>query len=262
MRKNQKGSLTVEACISLTIFLMVFVTILYIMRLVFAYEVVQHAVNQTAKEFSTYSYYLGVSGLGDINSQINSSTAGGKAKFNENVTNVVNVYNSFSDLAGGVADTGSAISGGDLSDAISSAQGLDDNYNAFKQTLGPAKGTIESIVNDPMSAIKSVGSVLVSGGNEAAKSFLCGEISRALMAKYIAGGNYETANKRLEDLRIMGGLDGLDFSGSKFWSAGSEETIELVVFYTIDPVFPIDVIDELNFVNRATVRGWSGKSIF
>ena len=83
--KSTKGALTVEACISLTMFLMVFVTILYIMRLVFAYGIIQHALNQTAKEFSTYSYYYAVSGMADINGQINSSTASGVANFNENV---------------------------------------------------------------------------------------------------------------------------------------------------------------------------------
>ncbi len=56
-RKNgQKGALTIEASISYSIFLMIIVTILYIMRIVYAYGLMQHAVSQTAKELSMYAY--------------------------------------------------------------------------------------------------------------------------------------------------------------------------------------------------------------
>jgi hypothetical protein len=66
----------------------------------------------------------------------------------------------------------------------------------------------------------------------------------------------------LSNLRIKDGLEGLDFSSSVFWASGGENDIELVVCYTIDPVFPFKIIDELNLVNKVKVRGWSGKSIF
>lgn len=260
--KNNKGSLTVEACISLTMFLMVFVTILYIMRIVFAYGIMQHALNQTAKEFSTYSYYYAVSGMADINGQINSSTAAGVASFDENVTNIVNVYDSFNTLGGSVKEAGSNISSGDLSGTLSSLQSVSGNYSNFKESAGAATNTIKSIADDPVAAIKSVGSVFLSGGNESAKTFLCGEISRSLMSKYISEGGYDAANTRLKNLRIVNGLEGVDFSASEFWSPGSENEIELVICYTIEPVFPFKIVDKLNFVNKVRVRGWSGKSIF
>ena len=116
--------------------------------------------------------------------------------------------------------------------------------------------------DDPVAAIKSVGSVLLSGGNESAKTYVGGELARSLMSKYISEGGYDAANTRLKNLRIVGGLEGIDFSASKFWSPGAENEIELVVCYTIEPVFPFKIVDELNFVNKIRVRGWSGKSIF
>lgn len=262
MLKKNKGSLTVEACISVTIFLMVFITILYIMRIVFAYGLVQHALNQTAKEFSTYSYYVAVSGLGDINGQIHSSTAEGKESFNTNVSNLVNVYDSFSQLGDGIQSTTNNVSSGNIEGTINSVKGLGNDVNEFKNSLGPAADTIKSIASDPVAAIKSVGSVLVSGGSEATKSFLCGELSRALMAKYISEGGYDMANTRMVNLRVVGGLDGIDFSSSSFWGPDAPNDIELVACYTIDPIFPIDVIKELHFMNKVRVRGWSAKSIF
>lgn len=260
--KSNKGSLTVEACISLTMFMMVFITILYIMRIVFAYGIVQHALNQTAKEFSTYTYYYTVSGVGDINNQIQSSTSAGIDKFNGDVTNIVNVYNSFNTLGDSIDEIKDNASNGDLSGTISSLESAGNNYSDFKDKAGAAANTIKGIANDPVAAIKSVGSVFLNGANETTKTYLCGEISRSLMSKYISEGGYDAANTRLKNLRIVGGLEGIDFSASKFWSSGAQSDIELVVCYTIDPIFPFDIVDELNFVNKVRVRGWTGKSIF
>lgn len=262
LKKNEKGALTVEACIALTIFFMVFVTILYIMRLVFAYGIVQHSLNQAAKEFSTYSYYYAVSGMADINGQIQSSTESGIASFDENVSNIVNVYDEFNTLGGSVKEAEGNIGKGDINGTISSLQNISGSYENFKESAGKAGATLKSIAEDPVTAIKSVGSVFLNGGNESAKTFLCGEISRSLMSKYIASGGYDEANTRMKNLRIVGGLDGIDFSASQFWTSGTPNEIKLVACYTIEPIFPFDIVDELNFVNTVTVRGWSGKSIF
>ena len=48
--RKQRGALTIEASISYSIFMMIVVTFLYIMRIVYAYGLIQHAVAQTAKE--------------------------------------------------------------------------------------------------------------------------------------------------------------------------------------------------------------------
>lgn len=259
--RNEKGSLTVEACLSLTVFIMVFMTILYIMRIVFAYGIVQHALNQTAKEFSSYSYYFSVSGLGDINSAINSSTAPGIEKFNSNVGNVVNAYNQISDLGGQVKSVGTDFKEGNIVNATQTLSNVANSYDSIQGSLDNAADTFKYVVQDPIDALKSVASVLLSGASEKGKTLAFGEISRALMTKYI-DESYDKADTRLKKLRVIGGIKGLDFSLSKFWSQGSEQDIILTVCYSIDPVFPIKVIDELNLVNTVRVRGWSGKSLF
>ncbi len=260
--KENKGSMTIEACISLTIFFMVFVTILYIMRIVFAYGIVQHALNQTAKEFSTYSYYYAISGLGDINGQINSSTAAGVDKFDNTINNVINVYDSFNTLAGSVTEASSSIAGGNISSAVNSIKSVSGSYSDFKNSLGTAAETIKSVATDPIGSIKAVGSVLLRSGNESAKTFLCGELARSFMAKYIEDGDYSDADRRLKNLRIIDGLDGINFGASEFWSPNSQNEILLVACYTIDPVFPFKFVDEVQMVNTVRVRGWGGKSLF
>ena len=45
--------------------MMIVVTFLYIMRIVYAYGLIQHAVAPTAKELSMYSYLYQVTGMND-----------------------------------------------------------------------------------------------------------------------------------------------------------------------------------------------------
>ena len=63
MLKENKGSLTVEASLSLIIFIFAFLSILYLCKFARAQIVLQHAVNQTAKEISQYSYLTNKLGL-------------------------------------------------------------------------------------------------------------------------------------------------------------------------------------------------------
>ena len=93
-RKN-KGALTIEASIAYPIFLMVIVTILYLMRVVYTYGLIQHAVSQTAKELSMYTYIYQVAGLGELNGEVQGAVSGRTEQFNSDVENVVGLYESF-----------------------------------------------------------------------------------------------------------------------------------------------------------------------
>ena len=55
---KDKGSLTVEALLFLIPFLMAFCTLINAARFVQAEMLIHHAVTQTAKQISTYSYVL------------------------------------------------------------------------------------------------------------------------------------------------------------------------------------------------------------
>jgi len=61
--KENKGSLTVEASLALIVFIFAFLSILYLAKFVRAQVVLQHAVNQVAKEISQYSYLANKLGL-------------------------------------------------------------------------------------------------------------------------------------------------------------------------------------------------------
>ncbi len=90
--RKQRGALTIEASISYSIFMMIVVTFLYIMRIVYAYGLIQHAVAQTAKELSMYSYLYQVTGMNDAYQDIKNSTSGRKDQFNTDAGEIVKLY--------------------------------------------------------------------------------------------------------------------------------------------------------------------------
>ena len=208
--KNNKGVLTVEATISYTIFMMVILTILFLMRIVYAYGLMQHAVSQTAKELSTYTYLYQVSGVKDKVGQIQAGAQSGEENFNADAGHVVKIYETLAD-------------------------GWDDgDLNTIQNEAG-------GITTDPKKILQNV--------------------ARQMMAGYIAAdSNGADADQKLQDLQVIGGLNGLSFSGSKFFEDG--QTIDIVVCYTLDPILPIDLMPEMNLMNRATIKGMSGSSIF
>lgn len=61
--ENSRGSLTVEALLFLIPFIMAFCTIINAARFVQAEVIIHHAITQTAKQISTYSYVLTKAGI-------------------------------------------------------------------------------------------------------------------------------------------------------------------------------------------------------
>lgn len=219
---NQRGSLTIEASISYSIFLMVIVTILYIMRIVYLYGLVQHAVGQTAKELSMYSYLYQVSGINDLRGEIADATADRSQTFNKDIGEVVKFYEEFSS-----GDTTA-------------------RYN----------GT-----TDPRELLKNIGAAMLGEAGKEVNQQLFEAVARSLIESYIgADSKGNGADERLRALRVAGGLGGLNLSSSSFFEDG--KTIDLIVCYTIDPIMPIDILPEQNLANRAYVQGVSGKSVF
>lgn len=226
MRRRDRGALSIEAAITYPIFLMVIVTILYIMRIVYTYGLIQHAAAQTVKELSMYTYIYQVSGLSELSGDLRGATAGRTDQFNSDVGSVVELYN---DLMGG--NVGGALSAGN------------------------------SVTTNPEDVLKNVGAFLVGGAAREANQQLFEAVVRPLMAGYIgADSQGASADERLRKLRVTDGIGGLNLDASSFCEDGV--TIDLVVCYTIDPIFPIDIMPSLNLMNRAKARGMNGKTVW
>lgn len=221
-KRSQKGSLTIEASISYSIFLMVIVTFLYIIRIVYLYGLVQHAVSQTAKELSMYSYLYQVSGVNDLREGIADAVGGRTQAFHEDVGQVITFYEEFSS-----GDTTAAYNG----------------------------------TTDPKELLKNIGAAMLGEAGKEVNQQLFEMVARSMIESYIgADSKGRGADERLKALRVVGGLSGLHLSSSSFFEDG--KTIDLIVCYTIDPIMPIDLLPEQNLANRAYVQGISGTNVF
>ncbi len=67
--RDESGSVTVEATISLSAFMFAIVTILTIVNVCIVQARMSYALNTTAKEISQYSYLYSLTGLNDSQSQ-------------------------------------------------------------------------------------------------------------------------------------------------------------------------------------------------
>ena len=94
--KDTRGSLTVEALLFLIPFIMAFCTIINGARFVQAEVIIHHAVTQTAKQISTYSYVLTKAGITEKMQETN-----GKSRdFQNTVTDAISSIEGFADAAG------------------------------------------------------------------------------------------------------------------------------------------------------------------
>jgi hypothetical protein len=67
---RRKGSATVEALIVLPVFMVVMLTLVYIIRVFFVYSTMQSALQTVARNISSASYYYYVSGLKDYSERL------------------------------------------------------------------------------------------------------------------------------------------------------------------------------------------------
>lgn len=94
--ENSRGSLTVEALLFLVPFIMAFCTIVNAARFVQAEVIIHHAITQTAKQISTYSYVLTKAKI----TQKMQESNGKSDKFQNTVDEAVSSVQGFADAAG------------------------------------------------------------------------------------------------------------------------------------------------------------------
>lgn len=94
--ENNKGSLTVEALLFLIPFIMAFCTIINAARFVQAEVIIHHAITQTAKQISVYSYVLTKAEI----TQKMQETNGKSAEFQSTVDEAMNSIEGLADAVG------------------------------------------------------------------------------------------------------------------------------------------------------------------
>ena len=152
-KDNDKGSLTVEALLFLIPFIMAFCTLINAARFVQAEMLIHHAVTQTAKQLSTYSYVLTKAKISERIVNTNRKSEELKVTVNEAASSVEGFIDAVSDMDGLVEGVFSAVKGGIEQKAITSLVG--------EMTKNNIKNELMLVSDDPDEYLKNIG---IEGG--------------------------------------------------------------------------------------------------
>ncbi len=271
MEDTNRGSLTIEAAIVLPMFIFVILSIMSLMKLVIAHEIIQHSISESANQLAGYSYVLNATGLKEKYDGVMDDVISGKGPFDEIINNVENLKTEAENLDESIKKTSEAfqkITGkasfsvdyvqnniNNAKDVIDGLQDSSDSINNGTEELKDLADNVEGVIKNPESLIALIGYELIEKG----KSFGLGFYTEKML-KYIFL-DYEPGNDPLEKLGVVGGINGLEFNNSKLFSVennGSKEyeDIDIVVNYKFNPKMPIPAITEIDVVQRAVVRAW------
>lgn len=217
-KKKEKGSITLEATIFLTIFIMFYMFFIYLVQITKAQIVLQYTINEVAKEVSAYSYVL--TKTGTIDKRV--STAESANEFKGRTTEVID---SFKGL-GNILSSG----GGNIIEKAEETKGaIEDTYNKTESYANDYLSDPESLLNQIIGLAKSEGANLISDA-------IIGNIVKGEVEKQIELMSHKSADEYLKDLGIVGGMEGLSFSETK-WAEekkGNMPVLEVAVVYEMD----------------------------
>lgn len=223
---KEEGTYTIEAAISLTIFIFAYIIIVSLATTARVEGITQYALNQTAKEISQYCYIADRAGF-------SASKMKPTASQSEKMNQADDVIEAIGELMNIGSSTGQNMAqnlkSGDLSASI---KGVQNNIMAINSGVQNVFSKVQNFASDnPIASVK----VLLSGiGKEvignAASRVIGIALCKTLMPKYITS-NTARANEVLEKLGIEGGFNGINFGMSTvLWDGRS---INLVCIYQI-----------------------------
>lgn len=273
--KRNKGSVTLEASMSMILFMFVMVTLLMFINISRTQAIIQNALNKSAMEIAEYTYLYYSTGIYELDQELQ-NTVGGKAK--EAEKKLSNMAKSVDGMADGIEKAFSAIAGiGDDGEKLT-VEGLKSSMDAALKNAGSAtekfdalKGQLGDIAENPMSFVKGLAAMGISYGMDAGKAFVVGSLlSRSICTKYLGAyteknkggkriGKYseEYADKMLKRRGVVDGLSGLDFSNSSIFYKGHPTDINIVVIYEVK-VMPLLGNFKVKFAQSASCSGWLG----
>jgi len=254
-RNKNKGSLTLEAAISLPVFICVILSIAFLTRIVILHNLMQHAINDTANEIATYSYLYSASQLQEAHDNTKDKIEEGKVTFSKHLDTTLEIYKSLSntsDKAGDLKDSLDNI--GNVDQIINDTKDLEGSLKNNEVDAKKAKEIISDISSDPKKELVSMACLMADGAFEDVKSQLIAVPLTKLFFKKHLSTDEMNADQRLKNLNVVDGFDGLDFSESTIFK--DNKSIDIIVRYKIKTQLPINFLPDIYFIQRTTVRAW------
>ena len=216
---SERGSFTIEAILSLSIFMFAFVTIVSLATIAKVESTTQYAIDQVAKEISQYYYIAERVGVA------NTGTEGV-----EEIDDAVQAIFDFADKSSNVASNYSSTIATDLGTMIDKMPQLSNDVHDVSAAAENLYNSFGPIFEDPKGIVSSLATMMVKQvGNELITKVIAQPLCKALVPKYITSNG--DADAILEKMGVVDGLDGLDFRMSSFLS--DQRSINVVVVYQI-----------------------------
>lgn len=238
-KQLQKGSVSVEAALFLSMFLMAFLTLINFARMTRAEVAVQHALNGSAMQISQYGYLLSKTGIIDSMGSAADKAAKTKADLNQ-------VVNTISDLAGAVENV--------RNDGITQ-----DSVNGLIAAAGNAEGAagiVEGYFQNPKGLLTGIAAIVSSGAQSQASRFLISRMAKEQVKEYLLQYT-EDPDGYLEGMGVVGGLSGLNFEKTKLVVAGGAKDLYITVTFR----YKNNMFQDLDFgehtmILNASTRLW------
>lgn len=247
IKKKENGTTTVEAAIVLPFFLMLIMSLAYIIRVCYAYNTVQNSLAEVGRKIGNMSYFYHMTGLKDYSARLSDMAVEAGTTINEQTNTIINVFSSFNETITG--STGNQATVGNIQNLIINAGNL-------ANSLTEATDLINSIIEDPKAEMRLFMTVFAQKLNyEVTNRLVC------LIAKGCLGAEL---NKRVAisdgdpalALGIKDGIKGISFENSCVF--GDSESLVFVAEYKIKPPVPFSFVPELKLSNRVRIIAWTG----
>lgn len=260
---QQRGSATIEACISFTGFLFVIFTILGTVNFCRTQMMISSAVDTAARELSQYAYFYKMSGLQKFSSDLSSNADVGKENINSVIGTVDHLYSSVGSAAKGTVqnatDLYNATTTGNLDMAAveTAITNVDTQGTDVLNSIQSVQNAFEQVGDDPLLYMRSLVAIAGESALDAVKSHVIAVPLAKLFFQKHFGGNRAAADAKLEALGVKDGLDGMNFNMSTVFHSGSPNDIEIVVFYRLSIVQLFDwAVLEADVSKVAVTGAW------
>lgn len=247
MKKNEKGAASIEATISLTIFVLVIVAIYMLINYCLVQAKVSYAINTTAKEMSQYAYFYHAFGLENVDQ-----------KLAEKKTQAVDTFSNFNKLIGDSSAQVKEISDNptDYFGSILNG-GKTEELNAVYKQIQQVSTNIADVVNDPVEFMKSMAALAGEKIWEKVKTnVIAAPLAKGMTRRHF-GGSTKEADEYLERLGVVDGFDGLNFNMSTMFENGTDD-IKIVVYYNFDIASVLPFQLNISICQQASTRAWLG----
>ena len=220
MRKSrEKGSIVVEATISLTIFIFAIFSILMLVNVYFIQARMSVALNTAAKEISQYSYLYYALGVNKYDEGISENAEDSKKTVENTITGIDTMFQS-------AQNAEDSLYSGDFESMMEELEKGEKSVEALYQMY-------DEKLEDPGQFIKGMGKMALSELKEEGKVLIAKLLTKTFIQKNLKASPNDTADAFLRRYRVVGGLDGLDFDYSTLMAYGTSNQIQLCVTYDV-----------------------------